>query len=131
MKEKEESQIPKFRLPPVWCSAICRNAINQVCVENCAIKRDCSAFDPKPNLTLSDMPPFPLTQSASMTKEEKFMAVTVYLAKVVDHLNGSEAENNNFICKNSFMTSKEIKTVSEISSLMLRSQGDVEDKADK
>jgi hypothetical protein len=29
-----------------------------------------------------------------MTKEEKFTAVTVYLAKVVDHLKGYENEHN-------------------------------------
>ena len=131
MKENGKSQIQEIKLPPAWCSALCKNAMNEVCIEHCAIIRNCSGFEMKPGINLIDMPRFPIDQIGEMTKEEKFMAVTVYLAKVVDHLNGSEAENNNFICKNSFMTSKEIKTVSEISSLMLRSQGDVEDKADK
>jgi hypothetical protein len=62
--------------------------MNEVCVENCAIKRDCSAFEPKPNLKLGDMPRFPNTEN--MTREEKFASVTVYLAKVVDHLQGVE-----------------------------------------
>jgi hypothetical protein len=79
-------------LPPVWCSSICRNAMNEICVEQCAIKRDCSGFEPKPDLRLSDMPHFPLTESANMTKEERFTSVTVYLAKVVDHLQGRDAE---------------------------------------
>ena len=87
MTERKEIQ-----LPPSWCGAICRNAMNEVCIEHCAIERDCSAFDPKPNLKLGDLPRFPLQASANMTKEEKFTSVTVYLAKVVDHLNGINDE---------------------------------------
>jgi hypothetical protein len=92
MKENENSQFQGVQLPPAWCGAICRNAMNEICVEHCAIQRDCSAFEPKPNLKLSDMPRFPLNDSAEMTKEEKFTSVTVYLAKVVDHLQGNEDE---------------------------------------
>lgn len=66
--------------------------MNEICIEHCAVKRDCSAFEPKPNLKLSDMPRFHLNDSAEMTKEEKFTSVTVYLAKVVDHLQGNEDE---------------------------------------
>ena len=97
MKERQFFQFEKnneketvHHLPPAWCGSICRNAMNEVCVEDCAIKRDCSAFEPKPNLKLIDMPSFPLTESAEMTKEEKFTSVTIYLSKVVDHLQGSE-----------------------------------------
>ncbi len=90
MKENGRSQIEGVRLPPTWCSALCKNAMNEICVENCAIKRDCSAFDPKPSLKLIDMPRFPLEESGSMTKEEKFTVVTVYLAKMIDHLQGRE-----------------------------------------
>ena len=88
-KIKEEEEVV-HHLPPAWCGAICRNAMNEICVENCAIKRDCSGFEPKPNLDLIDMPRFPLKKSSSMSKEEKFTVVTVYLAKVVDHLKGIE-----------------------------------------
>ena len=77
-------------MPPTWCSGICRNAMNEICMEHCAIKRDCSAFEPKPDLKLIDMPSFPLIESAEMTKEEKFTSVTIYLSKVVDHLQGYE-----------------------------------------
>jgi len=90
MKEKNENQEKTFSLPPAWCGALCRNSMNEVCVEHCAIKRDCSAFEPMPNLNLSDMPRFPQTEG--MTREEKFTSVTVYLAKVVDHLQGVEYE---------------------------------------
>jgi hypothetical protein len=93
MKEREESQFSGVRLPPVWCGAICRNAMNEICVESCALKRDCSAFEPKPDLSLSNMPPFPLNDSVTMTKEEKFASVTIYLSKVVDHLTGTDFDS--------------------------------------
>ena len=96
MKENEESQIQSYRLPPVWCGAICRNAMNEICVESCAIKRDCSYFEEKPNLKLSDMPRFPLKESSGMTKEERFIAVTIYLSKMVDHLQGNEDQPENY-----------------------------------
>ena len=115
MTERNNNQEKTFRLPPSWCGAICRNSMNQVCVEDCAIKKDCSAFDPKPNLKLGDMPRFPLKESASMTKEEKFTVVTVYLAKVVDHLQGSEDPNYPMaIYKASSARYELLKSVSEI-----------------
>jgi len=39
------------------------------------------------------MPRFPLKESEAMTKEERFTAVTVYLAKVVDILQGVDDEH--------------------------------------
>ena len=71
--------------------------MNEICVENCAIKRDCSGFDAKPNLTLADMPRFPSTEG--MSREEKFTSVTIYLAKVVDHLKGIEDERQTIVIR--------------------------------
>lgn len=98
MKEREKYNQAKqdektvHHLPPVWCGSICRNSMNEMCVEHCAVERDCSVFEPKPNLKLEDMPRFPLKGSENMTKEERFTSVTVYLAKVVDHLKGVDDE---------------------------------------
>jgi hypothetical protein len=64
--------------------------MNELCVEHCSIKRDCSGFEEKPNLKLADMPHFPNTEG--MSREEKFTSVTIYLAKVVDSLQGTEDE---------------------------------------
>lgn len=86
MKDREQNQFEGIQLPPAWCSGICRNAMSEICMEHCAIKRDTSAFEPRPNLQLSDMPRFPKTEG--MTKEEKFTSVTVYLAAVVDEIQG-------------------------------------------
>lgn len=88
--KKDENTV--HHLPPAWCGSMCRNAMSEVCIEECAIERDCSGFDAKPNLKLEDMPRFPLKGSANMTKEEKFTSVTVYLAKVVDQLKGVDNE---------------------------------------
>jgi hypothetical protein len=97
MKDRENNQSHLVQLPPPWCGSICRNAMSEVCMEHCAIERDCSGFEPKPNLNLGDMPRFPLKASSNMTKDEKFTAVTVYLAKVVDHLKGIEDEPQHLI----------------------------------
>jgi hypothetical protein len=87
-KPRQEEVV--HQLPPAWCGAMCRNAMSEVCVEHCAIKRDCSAFEEKPEINLIDMPRFPLEESAQMTKEERLTSVTIYLAKIIDHLQGRE-----------------------------------------
>lgn len=79
-------------LPPSWCGNICRNSMSEKCLEHCALKRDCSCFEPRSDMGLSAMPRFPLEETRNMTREEKFTAVTVYLTKVVDYLNGIEEE---------------------------------------
>ena len=80
------TKMERIALPPLWCSQICRNSMNEVCVENCALKRDTSAFEPTQGLKLIDMPKFP--DPKGMTREERFTAVVVYLAKVTEHLQG-------------------------------------------
>ena len=88
-KFKKEPEVVHY-VPPAWCGAICRNAMSEMCCEHCAIKRDTSYFEPKPDLNLSNMPRFPETKD--MTKEEKFTSVAIYLSKVVDHLQGNDNE---------------------------------------
>ncbi len=92
MKENGESQTQAIRLPPIWCASLCRNAMNEICIESCAVKRDCSGFELKPGINLIDMPRFPIDEIAEMTKEEKFTSVAVYVAKTVDHLKGVQDE---------------------------------------
>jgi hypothetical protein len=82
----QKTDDPPVALPPAWCGAICKNAMSEVCCEHCAVKKDTSYFQPKPDLTLAEMPSFPNTEG--MTREERFTSVTIYLAKVVDHLKG-------------------------------------------
>jgi len=92
MKENGKSQTQEIKLPPAWCSALCKNAMNEVCIEHCAIVRNCSGFELKPGINLIDMPRFPIDQIGEMTKEEKFTSVAVYVAKTVDHLKGLQDE---------------------------------------
>ena len=61
-----------------------------MCIEHCAVNRDCSGFEPKPNLKLIDLPRFPETKD--MTREEKFTSVTIYLSKVVDYVQRKDDE---------------------------------------
>jgi hypothetical protein len=92
MKDREQNQSEGLKMPPNWCSGICRNAMNEICIEHCAIKRDCSGFAIKPGVNLIDLPRFPIEHISEMTKEEKFTSVAVYVAKTVDHLKGVEDE---------------------------------------
>lgn len=78
-------------LPPPWCGAICRNAMGEKCLTECAIKRDCSSFQVKQGLKLADMTHMP--DSSKLTREEKFTVVYVYLAKIVDNLQGADDDN--------------------------------------
>jgi hypothetical protein len=101
-------------LPPVWCSSLCRNSMSEVCVEQCAIKRDCSGFEPKADLNVSNMPRFPLQESAGMTKEERFTAVTIYLAKVVDHLTGVEDDSHSMpVYRRGRVVAEKVQAVAE------------------
>lgn len=92
MKENNKNQTPNFTLPPLWCSAVCRNAMSEICIESCAITKDMSGFDPRPNISLLDMPRFPIKDAGKMTKEERFTIVAIYLSKIVDYLQGVENE---------------------------------------
>jgi hypothetical protein len=65
--------------------------MNEKCIEECAIKKDCSGFSLMKYLKVEDMQRFPKT--AGMTKEERFIVVCAYLAKIVDHLKGVEDDN--------------------------------------
>lgn len=99
-------------LPPVWCSQICSNAMNDICLENCAVKRNCSGFSPKPDLRLADLPRFPKTEG--MSKEEKFSCVTIYLAKIVDHLNGIEDECKSVVIQPSLTRLVRPKVIADV-----------------
>jgi len=92
MKENEESQIQGFKLPPAWCSSLCRNAMNQKCIEDCAAKRDCSGFELMSDINLMDLPRFPINEIGKMTREEKLTVIAVYIAKTTDHLQGVSDE---------------------------------------
>ena len=94
MKEKpfEFKKIKKEEvvhlMPLAWCGAICRNAMSEICGEQCAPNRDISGFELKKGIDLIEMPRFPIDSIAHFTKEERLIVVAVYNAKIVDHLKG-------------------------------------------
>ena len=100
----------RITLPPIWCSTICSNSMSDVCVEHCALKRDTSGFQVKPDLKLEDMPRFPQTEG--MTREEKFTSVSIYLAKVVDCLQGVQNEHGSVIIRRPHTNSETSSRVS-------------------
>lgn len=71
--------------PPFWCKKICSNALSDVCVD-CATNRDCSRFELKKDITLEKLPEYPIGEMKDMTKEEKFVSVAVYVAKLTEGL---------------------------------------------
>ena len=89
-RKKVERKSIEVQMPPTWCSPICKNSMNDVCIEECAIKRDASWFEIKPGLKLQDLPPYPANDTEEMTKDEKFKSVVIYLSKVIEHLMGDD-----------------------------------------
>ena len=77
-----------INLPPFDSCRMCRNSMSQGCIEVCAIRRDYSYFDLKRNMTLEDMPRFPLDEWDDMPSKVRGKVVAAYLAKIIDHLKG-------------------------------------------
>jgi hypothetical protein len=60
--------------------------MNEVCIESCSPKRDCSEFEIRPDLSLPDMPAYPDTKG--MTWKERFVVEEAYLKKTIDFIQG-------------------------------------------
>lgn len=71
--------------PPNWCQKLCSNAFSDVCIEDCATNRDCSRFSLK-QIPLEKLPEYPIGEMKDMTKEEKFVSVAIYVAKLTEGL---------------------------------------------
>lgn len=63
--------------------------MSEKCIEHCAVKRDTSYFRPKENQKLEDMPPMPKIEDLQ-TREEKFTALYIYTAKLVEEKQGAD-----------------------------------------
>jgi hypothetical protein len=89
MYHKRKVERKTFAVPPEWCWPICDNAYHDICMEGCALKRDASRFSPKEEFALTDLPPFPLKEwQEDLTQQERQAVAGVYLAKMVDHIQG-------------------------------------------
>jgi hypothetical protein len=84
--ERNNSQ---YQLPPFSTCSLCKNRLSDLCVEECAPNVDYSWFLLKPDLNLEEMPPFPLAEFLDeMPPRVRQVVAAVYLAKIVDHLQG-------------------------------------------
>ncbi|MCP4425764.1 MAG: hypothetical protein GY803_14815 [Chloroflexi bacterium] len=89
-KNKVEKKVGYY-LPPNWCSQICRNSMNEVCIEGCAPNRKTTQFELKKDVNLSMLPPFPFREwQEDMNPAERKTVAGLYLSKIVDRLQGRE-----------------------------------------
>jgi hypothetical protein len=78
-------------MPPFITCRLCRNRLTDVCLEACARARDYRAFELKKGVTLLTMPRFPLKEfTEEMHPRARQVIVAIYLAKIVDFLQGIE-----------------------------------------
>jgi hypothetical protein len=87
----------KRRLPIPSCAAICKNVMNEVCIEECAPKRDCSSFEVT-DVSLPEMPQYPETKG--MTWKERFVIEEAYLKKTIDFIQGGNGASNELYSRN-------------------------------
>src|SRR5215211_7284216 len=89
------------RLPTPACAALCGNAMNEVCIEECSPKRDCSSFELRQNIDLPTMPAYPDT--SNLTWKERFVIEEAYLKKTIDFIQGRSGVNHvrsaNNVCR--------------------------------
>jgi hypothetical protein len=66
--------------------------MNEVCIEECSPKRDCSSFELKRDLELPTMPAYPDT--SNLTWKERFVIEEAYLKKTIDFIQGRQGEKD-------------------------------------
>jgi hypothetical protein len=67
--------------PPIWCSRSCGNNMNQLCIEDCSPARDARHFDLKPDVTIQDLPPFPMQEFMDSKPYVRTLMLGLYQAK--------------------------------------------------
>jgi len=87
----------EIALPPAWCSKICKNALNEACIEfGCAFKRDCSQFELKEGTTLVDLPQITTEDFKNMTPQERTVVVWTHLNTMKEFLLGGQNDRRPF-----------------------------------
>ena len=71
-KKKKVERAKFTHLPPSWCSDVCQNSMNEACIDECAPKKDCSWFIPRPNLKVEDLHIITLDEAKQMSGTEKY-----------------------------------------------------------
>jgi len=78
----------KQAYPPAWCSRACKNALSDVCLEQCSVKRDGSWFDPHP-VDIQDLPPFSAQVFVEeLSPKQRTMYLGIYGEAIVNVMQG-------------------------------------------
>lgn len=80
----------RLKLPDPDCAAICSNAMNDVCIEECAAVGQCAFFKLRRDLTILTMPSYPDMQNKQW--EARAVIRDAYLSKLIDHIQGKPNE---------------------------------------
>lgn len=76
------SQLPKYQI-----CGICKNSLNQGCVEECIPQDNLKWFDFKEGTNLEDLLPFSLREfQTCMSNEARKIELAAYISKILDYL---------------------------------------------
>ena len=77
--------------PPMWCNAICLNALSDLCLEGCAAAGDCRFFKIKRGVKFQQLARFPLEEFLNgMSPQVRQIVIGIYVAKLTDLLKEME-----------------------------------------
>jgi hypothetical protein len=86
-----------FATPPAFCSRSCKNALSDVCVEQCATTRDGAWFDPKPHIDINELPAFPLREFVEdFSPKERTICLGIYAEAMVFQARGRTNERHTY-----------------------------------
>ena len=76
-------------MPPFSTCAMCRQRMNEVCLEKCAPTQDYSEFELRESINLDLAPRFPMQEFVEqMPPKVRQIVVAAYISLMVDHLQG-------------------------------------------
>jgi hypothetical protein len=93
MKNTKEGFTP-IPVPPSRACGICRNRMNQVCLEVCAPKESYEYFDPDSNRPLGNMPKLTFNEYLELPGSMKGKWLFVQQTKIQEAFNGDEIRGN-------------------------------------
>ncbi len=102
-------------MPPISTCRVCKNNMNQDCVEVCAPARDYSRFELRKGTRLEDLPRFPLAQLDDMKSIARGRVISLYTSLMFDHMMGYD---NGY--DNDYSRSRQISEAVTLESLLAR-----------
>jgi hypothetical protein len=76
----------ELELPDPICGAICRNSMNDRCIEKCAPEGGMKQFELREDITLPEMPAYEIRDD--LLWEARFRLYEAYLKKTIDFIQG-------------------------------------------